>query len=133
VPSKRKPAFNAQAFLDSSGVSKQAVTYAKGEVVFTQGDRCDAVMYIQSGGVKLSVLSKSGREAVVAMLGVGEFFGEGCLAGQSVRMGTATAVTGSTVLRVDKDEMVDLLHSNTPSRIASSPTCWRGTSGSRRI
>ena len=68
------------------------------------------MLYVQAGGVKLSVVSKGGREAVVAMLGVGEFFGEGCLAGQSFRMGTATANVASTVLLVDKEEMVDLLH-----------------------
>jgi CRP-like cAMP-binding protein len=109
---KSKPAglFNAQDFLDSAGVSKKIVNYRRGEVIFTQGDPCEHVMYIQKGGVKLSVLSKTGREAVVAMLGAGEFFGEGCLAGQSVRMGSATANIGSTILLVDKDEMVSLLH-----------------------
>ena len=110
MAAKRKPAFNAQAFLDSAGVSKKIVSYAKGDVVFAQGDRCDSVLYIQTGSIKLSVLSKNGREAVVAMLGVGEFFGEGCLAGQAVRMGTAAAAIRSTILRVDKDEMIDLLH-----------------------
>jgi CRP-like cAMP-binding protein len=110
VPSKRKPAFDAQAFLDTPGLSKRIVKYRKGEVVFAQGDPCESVMYIQAGGIKLSVLSKSGREAVVAMLGVGEFFGEGCLAGQAVRMGSATAISSSTILLVDKDEMVELLH-----------------------
>jgi CRP/FNR family cyclic AMP-dependent transcriptional regulator len=107
---KRKPAFNANSFLESAGLSKQIVYYAKGKVIFAQGDGCKSVLYIQAGAVKLSVLSKGGREAVVAMLGVGEFFGEGCLAGQAVRMGTATAVSPSTVLLVDKDEMVDVLH-----------------------
>jgi CRP/FNR family transcriptional regulator, cyclic AMP receptor protein len=110
VSPKRKAAFNAQSFLDSAGLSRQIVKYAKGDTVFVQGDACKSVLYVQAGGVKLSVLSKGGREAVVAMLGVGEFFGEGCLAGQSVRMGTATAVAPSTILLVDKDEMVDLLH-----------------------
>jgi len=110
VTPKRKAAFNAQSFLDSAGLSKQIVKYAKGDTVFAQGDSCKSVLYVQAGGVKLSVLSKGGREAVVAMLGIGEFFGEGCLAGQSVRMGTATAVVASTILLVDKDEMVDLLH-----------------------
>jgi CRP/FNR family transcriptional regulator, cyclic AMP receptor protein len=110
VKSKRKPAFNAQAFLDSVGVSRRVATFRRGEAIFSQGDLCDSVMYIQAGGVKLSVLSKGGREAVVAMLGPGEFFGEGCLAGQAVRMSGATAVTGSTILFVDKGEMVDLLH-----------------------
>ena len=84
--------------------------YRRADVIFTQGDPCESVLYIQKGGVKLSVLSKMGREAVVAMLGPGDFFGEGCLAGQPVRMGSAIAITGSTILFVDKDEMVRLLH-----------------------
>jgi CRP-like cAMP-binding protein len=109
---KTKPTglFNAQAFLDSAGISRKIVDYRRGEDIFTQGDPCEHVLYIQKGGVKLSVLSKTGREAVVAMLGAGEFFGEGCLAGQSVRMGSATANISSTILLVDKDEMVSLLH-----------------------
>jgi CRP/FNR family transcriptional regulator, cyclic AMP receptor protein len=107
---RRTSSFKAQAFLDSAGVSKKVVEYERGEVIFTQGDPCEHVLYIQKGNVKLSVLSKSGREAVVAMLGAGEFFGEGCLAGQPVRMGTATATAPSTVLLVDKDRMVRLLH-----------------------
>ncbi|HZR26299.1 MAG TPA: Crp/Fnr family transcriptional regulator [Vicinamibacterales bacterium] len=84
--------------------------YGRGETIFTQGDACDHVMYIQAGGVKLSVLSKTGREAVVAMLGPGDFFGEGCLAGQPYRMGSATAITPSAILRVAKQKMVGLLH-----------------------
>src|SRR5205823_9387144 len=102
--------FNAQAFLDSAGLAKRITKYSRGAVIFAQGDPCDHILYIQRGNVKLSVLSKSGREAVVAMLGAGEFFGEGCLAGQAVRMGTATATTSSTILLVDKDQMVRLLH-----------------------
>jgi CRP/FNR family cyclic AMP-dependent transcriptional regulator len=110
MKSKSAGAFNAQAFLDSAGISKKIVEFRRGEVIFAQGDPCEHVFYIQKGGVKLSVLSKTGREAVVAMLGAGEFFGEGCLAGQSARMGSATANIGSTILLVDKDEMVSLLH-----------------------
>jgi len=106
----RLPAFNAQAFLDSSGVAKGAVEYARDAVIFTQGDLCEDVLYIQTGGVKLSVLSKTGREAVVAMLGPGDFFGEGCLAGQPVRMGSATAITPSVIRIVAKEKMVRLLH-----------------------
>ena len=102
--------FNAQAFLDSVGVAKTLRKYGRGETVFTQGDACEHVMYIQAGGVKLSVLSKSGREAVVAMLGPGDFFGEGCLAGQPIRMGSATAITPSVILKVEKQKMVRLLH-----------------------
>jgi CRP/FNR family transcriptional regulator, cyclic AMP receptor protein len=107
----RVAAFNAEAFLKSAGVAKRVAQYGRGDAVFTQGDTCEHVMYIQAGGIKLSVLSKTGREAVVAMLGPGDFFGEGCLAGQPFRMGTATAITPSTILLVDKDKMVGLLHS----------------------
>ena len=107
---KRIASFSAQAFLDSAGVAKKVVEYQRGDVIFTQGDPCEHVMYIQKGNVKLSVLSKSGREAVVGMLGAGEFFGEGCLAGQPVRMGSATATALSTILLIDKDRMVRLLH-----------------------
>jgi CRP/FNR family transcriptional regulator, cyclic AMP receptor protein len=102
--------FNAQAFLDSSGIAKTIREYGRGESIFTQGDACVDVMYIQTGGIKLSVLSKTGREAVVAMLGPGDFFGEGCLAGQPVRMGSATAITPSVILLVAKEKMVRLLH-----------------------
>jgi CRP/FNR family cyclic AMP-dependent transcriptional regulator len=112
VRAKAKPAaaFNAQAFLDSPGLSKTIVEYARGETIFAQGELCLDVLYIQTGGVKLSVLSKNGREAVVAMLGPGDFFGEGCLAGQPVRMGSATAITPSVVMLVGKEKMVKLLH-----------------------
>jgi CRP/FNR family cyclic AMP-dependent transcriptional regulator len=107
---KRKGTFNVQAFLDSAGIARRIVAFRRGEVVFAQGDVCESVMYIHAGGIKLSVLSRTGREAVVAMLGPGEFFGEGCLAGQPVRVGSATAVTASSILLVDKDEMLRLLH-----------------------
>ena len=110
MKSKQNGLFNAQAFLDSAGIARRIVEYRRADIIFTQGDSCDHVYYIQTGGVKLSVLSKAGREAVVAMLGPGEFFGEGCLAGQSVRVGSATATTDSAVLLVDKDHMVGLLH-----------------------
>jgi len=102
--------FDAQVFLDSAGVAKKIVGYRRGEVIFSQGDPGDHVLYVQKGAVKLSVLSKAGRRAVVAMLGPGEFFGEGCLAGQPVRMGSASATMASTILLVDKEKMVGLLH-----------------------
>src|SRR6202521_4244061 len=110
MESAHKGTFNIQAFLDSAGIAREIVEYPRNAVIFTQGDPCESVLYIQKGAVKLSVLSKTGREAVVAMLGPGDFFGEGCLAGQPVRMGSATAITGSTILLVDKDQMVRLLH-----------------------
>jgi CRP/FNR family transcriptional regulator, cyclic AMP receptor protein len=107
---KAVPVFDAQAYLESAGVEKQVVTYGVGDAIFTQGDPCKDVMYVQTGAVKLSVLSKTGREAVVAMLGPGDFFGEGCLAGQRLRIGSATAVSPSTILLVAKKVMVGLLH-----------------------
>ncbi|MCU1381584.1 MAG: crp 3 [Acidobacteria bacterium] len=110
MKAKRKPLFDVQTFLDSEGVARKAVEFGRGEVIYTQGDACETVMYIRTGGVKLSVLSKTGREAVVAMLRPGDFFGEGCLAGQPVRMGSATSVTSSTILFVKKQSMVQLLH-----------------------
>ncbi|MEO8257226.1 MAG: Crp/Fnr family transcriptional regulator [Acidobacteriota bacterium] len=104
------PPFNAQAFLESSGLAKVIREYGRGESIFTQGDACEDVMYIQTGAIKMSVLSKTGREAVVGMLGPGDFFGEGCLAGQPVRMGSATAIAPSVILLVAKERMVRLLH-----------------------
>jgi CRP-like cAMP-binding protein len=113
-PSRRKPkaaaAFNAQAFLGSPGMAKTVVAYGRGETIFTQGDGSEEVLYIQTGSVKLSVLSKTGRDAVVAMLGPGDFFGEGCLAGQPTRMGSATATIPSVIVLVGKNTMVRLLH-----------------------
>jgi CRP/FNR family cyclic AMP-dependent transcriptional regulator len=110
MQSKPKGTFNAQTFLESEGIARKIVEYRRADVIFAQGEPCEHVLYIQKGAVKLSVLSKSGREAVVAMLGPGEFFGEGCLAGQALRMGSATATTVSTILLVDKDQMIRLLH-----------------------
>ena len=102
--------FNAQAFLQSAGLAKKIVEYHRDEAIFSQGDRCDSVMYIQRGGVKLSVLSKTGREAVVAMLGAGDFFGEGCLAGQPLRMGSAVTIVPTTLYRIPKAEMMRMVH-----------------------
>ncbi len=108
--SLRRVPFDAQAFLDSAGVSRTVVRYLPGDVIFRQGDPCTHVMYIQTGGVKLSVLSKAGREAVVAMLEPGDFFGEGGLAGQHIRMGSATATAASAILQVRRERMARLLH-----------------------
>ena len=89
---------------------KTTARYNRGESIFSQGDAADHVLYVQTGGVKLSVLSKAGKEAVLAVLGPGDFFGEGCLAGQRVRIGSATAITPTVVLRVGKASMARLLH-----------------------
>jgi CRP/FNR family transcriptional regulator, cyclic AMP receptor protein len=107
---KRVRQFDAQAFLDSSGVARKAVDFRPDAVIYRQGDPADAVMYLQKGRVKLSVLSNAGKEAVVGVLGQGDFFGEGCLAGQTVRMGSVTAMVATTVLVIAKKKMQRLLH-----------------------
>jgi CRP-like cAMP-binding protein len=94
TPPKNLP-FDVQDFLDSTGVSRKVVEFKKKEVVFSQGDPAKNVLYIQKGGVRLSVVNETGKEAVVAVLGPGDFFGEGCLAGQPIRIGTATAITAT--------------------------------------
>ena len=104
------PGFDVEAFLKSAGVSPRTVRFATGAVVFAQGAQANSVLYVQEGGVKLSVLSSVGKEAVVAMLGPGDFLGEGCLAGQALRMGTAKAVMRTALLRIPKREMVRMLH-----------------------
>jgi CRP/FNR family cyclic AMP-dependent transcriptional regulator len=108
--SRNTPAFDAQAFLDSAGLARTVTTYRKGETVYAQGDVCKAIMYLQKGEVKLSVLSKTGREAIVAVVGPGNFFGEGALAGQPLRIGSATANTRARILVIDKTDMLRLLH-----------------------
>jgi CRP/FNR family transcriptional regulator, cyclic AMP receptor protein len=108
--SKDQVAFNAEAFLASAGVERSIKEFKKGEIVYVQGDAATSVMYLQTGGVKLSVLSEGGKEAVIAMLEPGNFFGEGSMAGQPVRMGTATAIAPSTVLIIDRAEMFQVLH-----------------------
>jgi CRP/FNR family transcriptional regulator, cyclic AMP receptor protein len=105
-----KAGFNAQAFLDSAGVARKVKEFKKTEVIYSQGDAATGVIYLREGNVRLSVVSEGGKEAVVAILGPGDFFGEGCLAGQSVRMGTAQAVTPITVLVIEKKEMFKVLH-----------------------
>jgi CRP/FNR family cyclic AMP-dependent transcriptional regulator len=108
--SNEKGGFNAQAFLDTAGVAKKLREFDKAEVVYAQGDPATSVIYLQKGSVRLSVVSEGGKEAVVATLGPDEFFGEGCLAGQSVRMGTATAISAVTALLIEKGEMFRVLH-----------------------
>jgi CRP/FNR family cyclic AMP-dependent transcriptional regulator len=106
-----KAQFNTQEFLDSAGVARKVAEYKRKETIFSQGDPCRNVFYIQKGGVRLSVVNESGKEAVVAVLGPGDFFGEGCLAGQPIRIGTATSIAPTTALIIEKSEMVRVLHS----------------------
>ena len=108
--STEKHIFNVQAYLASVGVGRKVVEYPGSEKAYSQGDPGTDVMYIQKGEMKLSVVNEVGREAVVAILGPGDFFGEGCLASQSVRKETATALTGAFVLAIQKDEMIRVLH-----------------------
>jgi CRP/FNR family cyclic AMP-dependent transcriptional regulator len=107
---RRRAKFDARAFLDTSGVSRRVVEYPAKANIYQQGDPADAVIYLQDGRVKLSVISAAGKEAVVGVLGPGDFFGEGCLAGQTVRMGSATAMQSTTVLVVGKKRMARVLH-----------------------
>jgi len=102
--------FDAQAFLDSAGVARRIAHFKRKEVIFAQGDACKDVLYIQKGSVMLAVVSNAGKEAVVATLGPGDFVGEGTLAGQTLRMATAKAVTDTTVLVIVKKEMFRVLH-----------------------
>jgi CRP/FNR family transcriptional regulator, cyclic AMP receptor protein len=108
-PHAKPPAFDAEAFLTSAGAARRVMTYPKGRIVFSQGQPSDAVMYIQKGSIKISVLSRTGKEAVVAMLGPGDFFGEGALTGQPIRIGTATATAPTSVLIIEKGVMLGLL------------------------
>jgi CRP/FNR family cyclic AMP-dependent transcriptional regulator len=107
---KQKHTFDAQAFLDSAGWASKVVEYRRSEKIYSQGDPATSVMYVQKGGVKISVVNEVGKEAVVAILGPAHFFGEGCLAGHSICMGTATAITPTAILGIEKHEMIRALH-----------------------
>ena len=109
VEPQAPPGFDAQAYLESTGPARKVVKYRPGKVVFSQGDPATDVRYIQKGAIKISVLSRIGKEAVVAILNPGDFFGEGALAGQVVRIETATAIAASSVLVIEKGAMVRLL------------------------
>jgi CRP/FNR family transcriptional regulator, cyclic AMP receptor protein len=109
---KRKPmTFDAETFLNSAGVARTMMEFRTKETLFSQGDTCNNIMYVQKGEVKISVVSRTGKEAVVGMLGAGDFIGEGGLAGQAMRMATATAVTPVSALVIDNGEMFRVLHS----------------------
>jgi CRP/FNR family transcriptional regulator, cyclic AMP receptor protein len=109
MKSKRKSAFNVQVFLESVGASIRLAEFQKRQAIFSQGDTADSVMYIQTGSVKFTVVNERGKEAVVALFGSGDFFGEGAMAGPTIRMGTATAMVPTTVLIIGKEEMMRAL------------------------
>jgi CRP/FNR family cyclic AMP-dependent transcriptional regulator len=106
----KSDSFDPQAFLDTAGVARKIAEFRKGESIYSQGEAAESVMYVQKGGVRLSVVNGSGKEAVVAMFGPRDFFGEGCMAGQTIRMGTAKAVTPTTLLVIEKGELLRALH-----------------------
>src|ERR1700727_261539 len=99
---KDKEHFDPNVFLAQTGTGRALADYAKNHQVFLQGDQADAIFYIQKGKVKLTVVSKQGKEAVVALLGSGDFFGEGCLAGQPLRMASAVTLSNRTVMKLEK-------------------------------
>jgi CRP/FNR family cyclic AMP-dependent transcriptional regulator len=105
-----KPIFNPKSFLAKVGNGRTHTDYPKDEKVSSQGDPARAIFYLQKGKVKLTVVSKQGKEAVIAILGAGDFFGEGCLAGQPVRMSTVTTLSDCTIVRIDKADTVRVLH-----------------------
>jgi len=107
---KAKPLFDPKSFLAKVGEGKTIAEYSKSQMVFSQGDPANAVFYIQKGKVKLTVVSNVGKEAVIALLGAGDFLGEGCLAGQPLRMATATAISSCSIVRLEKEAMIRVLH-----------------------
>jgi CRP/FNR family transcriptional regulator, cyclic AMP receptor protein len=110
VPSAKTPLFNVEEFLNRHNGGSHVSSYGKNRKVFSQGDPADAVFYIQEGKAKVSVLSERGKEAVVAFHGKGDFFGEGCLAGQPLRLATATTMTDYVITRLEKAAIVRVLH-----------------------
>jgi CRP/FNR family transcriptional regulator, cyclic AMP receptor protein len=106
---EEKKVFDAQAFLASAGAGRKVVEYGNKETIFMQGDPATSILYIQKGGVKIAVVNGAGKEAVLEILGPGAFFGEGCLAGQPERASTATTITPSTILEIEKPEIIRLL------------------------
>src|SRR5450759_4315044 len=107
---KRRPSFNPKSFLAKVGEGRSIGTYHRDQTVFSQGDLADAVFYIQKGKVKVTVVSEQGKEAVVAILGTNEFFGEGCLAGQTRRMASVAALTDSVIVRLEKVAILRVIH-----------------------
>jgi CRP/FNR family transcriptional regulator, cyclic AMP receptor protein len=110
IKSREKNAFHTQALPGSAGMTRRMLEYRRSQRIYSQGDPATDVLYIEKGGVKLSVVNPAGKEAVLTVLGPGDFFGEGSLASQSVRAGTATAITSTTILVIKKNEMIRFLH-----------------------
>jgi CRP/FNR family transcriptional regulator, cyclic AMP receptor protein len=107
---KGKLPFEVVKYLESPGVRRKVTNYAKGRRIFSQGDRCETVLYLQAGVVKIAVTSPTGKEAIIALLQPGDFFGEGCIAGQPSRVATATAMESVAVLEIESQEMIRIIH-----------------------
>ena len=110
MPARKRYDFDPHAFLATIGEGRKVVLFPNKQTIFAQGDIADAVFYIQTGKVKLTVVSKIGKEATIGILGEGDFFGEGSLAGQALRMGSAIAMVDCAILRIDKKAMMEALH-----------------------
>ena len=110
MATKRRPRFDPKSFLARVGDGRSIAKYRKGQIVFSQGDPADAVFYVQKGKVKLTVVSEQGKEAVIAILGADEFFGEGCLAGQAQRISTVTVMTDAVIMRLEKTAIMRVIH-----------------------
>jgi CRP/FNR family cyclic AMP-dependent transcriptional regulator len=110
MATKRQLLFDSTSFLAKVGAGRSMGKYGKGQVIFSQGDAGDAVFYVRTGKVKVTVVSKQGKEAVVAILGTDEFFGEGCLAGQVLRISTVTTMTDSVIARIEKAAITRVIH-----------------------
>ncbi|MDZ4736307.1 MAG: Crp/Fnr family transcriptional regulator [Rhodospirillaceae bacterium] len=104
--------FDRETFLSTVGAGRRSATYDRGQPIFRQGDPADAVFYIESGKIQISLVSEQGKEGVIAMLGAGEFFGEGCLVGQPLHLATSTALDECTIVRIEKEAMIRELNSN---------------------
>ncbi len=130
---KKNPVFNPNAFLGTVSQEQKAVLFAKKQAIFAQGEVADAVFYVQEGKVRLTVVSHMGREATVGTLSDGDFCGEGCLAGQALRMGSAIAMTECSVLRIDKKAMMEALHREHKLSDLFVAYLWRETSVTKKI
>jgi len=108
--SREVPRFDARSFLTSVGVGRSTTVFKPKEIVYRQGDAADATYYIETGKIQLTVISEQGKEGVIAMLEPGEFFGEGCIAGQPLRMASATTTAKSSIVRIEKAAMIRVLH-----------------------
>jgi CRP/FNR family transcriptional regulator, cyclic AMP receptor protein len=108
--SKAKQPFDAGMYLETAGVKRRIVQYRKGQAIFSQGDKCNSALYLQTGVVKITVNSSAGKEAVIALLEAGEFFGEGCISGQPLRVSTATAMGPVSVLEIERQELARVIH-----------------------